>query len=286
MSELGLHPYQNTITVPRFLSRCILNTLSLNAFPIRETGGDAVLYYHQYGFSLRSAPREKIVVEDACHAFFAAATSGARSWSGQAALFSLPKFFATSGPAGALVVPNERLYERIKTRRDAAAPIEPELASWRRQVIASATTFGVESPVYKLLDSAYSLLSEYPQIDPECLHGFPSTLSQLEQAGAARRERLEAFRQQLGQDFPSFMFHSGGNNLPYALPYFGSSNRAKLQELSDALSAFDIHCGVYSVDVACSLYEPDYRPCLLIPCHQFVPLQLIKDICQLIKRSR
>jgi len=285
LTEMGLRKYQHTIAVPAFLSRCILNALTLNAFPVRGILGDAVFYYHQYGFRLRSGPRESLVVEDACHAFFSRPASGARSWCGQAAVISLPKFFATYGPVGALVLPDALTAERVRARRDAADEIDPVLAAWQRNVIIDATNCGRESRLFPLLDSAYALLTEYPKVDPEALAGFPTNLSELAAVGAARRARLEVFVERLNDAFPYFMLENGLDDLPYALPYFGSGDREILAKINSALSLLGVHSGIYSVDVARSLYNPEYRPCVLLPCHQEIPIECVKDLCKVIREA-
>lgn len=283
LEEMGLHRYRHTIAVPAFLSRCILNTLTLNAFPVRETQADAVLYHHQYGFRLRGAPREPIVLEDACHAFFSRPDSGARNWSGQAAVFSLPKFFSIAGPAGALVSSDLLLAERIRLRRDAADDIPNDLAAWRRAVIIDATNQGPASPVAHLLESAYGLLTEYPKPDPCTLAGFPQVRSGLAAVGEARQSRLEIFRECLGNRFPGQLLEHGLDDLPYALPYFGSGDPATLANIDQALSALGVHAGVYSLDIARSLYAPEFRRSVLLPCHHQIPAGCIKDICRVLK---
>jgi len=285
LAEMGFHPYRQTITVPKFLSRCILNALTLNAFPTHQAGGDALLYYHQYGYRLRSDAREPLVIEDACHAFFSRAESGARSWRGQVALISLPKFFSTHGPAGALIVFDLKLLDRIQARRDSSDQIDPALASWRREVIIDASVSGEGSPVHRLLESAYALLTEYPKVDPQTLSGFPGTLTALSAIGAARRERLELFAEELAEAFPHFMFEHGLDDLPYALPFFGSGDRSVLENIDSALSHLGLHCGIYSLDVARSSYDPEYRHCVLMPCHQDLPLEQIREISSIIRKE-
>jgi hypothetical protein len=285
LTEMGLQRYKHTIVVPAFLSRCILNALTLDAFPVRGTPGDAVLYYHQYGFRLRSVPREPLVLEDACHAFFSRPTSGARAWCGQAAVISLPKFFATYGPVGALVIPNILMAERIRARRDAAGEIDPTLATWQKKVIIDVTTHGRESQLFHLLESAYALLTVYPKVDPEALAGFPINLSELAAVGAARWARLEIFAESLDDTFPYFMLENGLNDLPYALPYFGSGDREILAKIENDLSLLGVQSGIYSVDIARSLYNPKYQPCVLLPCHQEIPIECVKDLCSVIRKT-
>lgn len=284
LAELGFDRNRHTIRVPPFLTRCILNALALDAFPVRQVGADAVLYYHPFGFRLRSAPREPVVVEDSVHAFFSSPISGARSWRGAACIFSLSKFFSTAGIVGALVVPDPRLAERIAARRDRAEDIDPVLATWRHDVIVGANVYGDDWPGVQLLDAAYSLLTEFPKVDPQTLVGFPADIAGLKACGIARRERLQLFADRLENWFPHFLLENGLDDLPFVLPYFGSDDRETLSKIDAELSRLGVRCrGIYALNVGGSLYEPEYRNGLLIPCHQYITLEIVEQICDVIR---
>jgi len=284
LAEIGFHRYRHTITVPTYVTRCILNALGLNAFPV-HAGGDAVLYYHPYGFRLRSSPRESVVVEDACHAFFTSPDSGERAWAGPVCIFSLSKFFSTAGIVGALVVPDPELARRLRVRRDSGRNINPVLAEWRREIIVGANVYGDDWSGTRLLDSAYALLTEFPRVEPQALAGFPGELAGLCAAGAARSARLQRFADLLGRTFPHFMLPRGLDDLPFVLPYFGSGERDALLAIDQKLLEMGVWCGgVYALNVSGSIYEPVYEDCLLIPCHQYMALDAVDAICDVIRQ--
>lgn len=286
LAESGFNRNRNTIMVPPFLTRCILNALALDAFPVRQSGADAVLYHHPYGLRLRSAPREALVVEDSVHAFFSSPVTGARRWSGAVAIFSLSKFFSTAGIVGALVIPDAELAKRIAARRDRAPNIDTELAAWRRDVIVRANYYGDSWAGTHLLDSAYSLLTEFPKVDPQTLDGIPTDIAGLKAAGTARRERLQLYADLLGGTFPHFIFENGIDDLPFALPYFGSGNREALSKIDADLLRLGVRCrGIYALNAGGSFYEPEYRDCLLIPCHQYIAIEVIEQICDVIRKG-
>ena len=278
-SELGLQPYQHRITVPRFLSRCILNSLNMNAFPVHEAGADAVLFYHQYGFRQRVTPREALVIEDACHCFFSGPQSGVRPWVGQGTAFSLPKFFSIHGPAGALVIQDRQLFRRVQKRRDGQSAIDPETELWRRKVIVAANS-GADT---HLLEGAYALLTEFPGPDLSALAGFPANIDELNRIGEMRAARLRLLAEGLGDEYPAFLMDLG-QDLPYALPYFGDGDRVRLGAIADRLTReLGIHAGLYHLDRRCNLYDPDFQPCVLLPCHQYVPETLLQNAISIIR---
>jgi hypothetical protein len=103
---------------------CVLDAVIRAAFPVdpadRPGGVSATLLIQQFGLVQAWRPKDR-VIEDICHAFYAAPDSGARDWAGDYAIVSLPKFFSLPGMAGAIVTRSAaiaaRLRERIGTHR-------------------------------------------------------------------------------------------------------------------------------------------------------------------------
>ncbi len=121
----GFHRYRHNLQVSPYLAVDVLAAITPSAFPVHlPADGDGILFYHQYGFPQRGRPTKSVVVEDVAHTFFASPATGARDWAGDAAIFSLPKFFAIGGSAGGLIVHDEALAERIRdaVREAPAAP--------------------------------------------------------------------------------------------------------------------------------------------------------------------
>lgn len=283
LQEAGFDRNRNTITVPRFLSRCILTALALDAFPIHEPGGDAILYYHPYGWRLREKPREPIVIEDATHAFFSGAGTGRREWRGQVGVFSLSKFFSLSGIAGVMVIPDATLAQRVRVRRDSFRDIDPAVAVWRREVIVETSLGGAHWETGYLLDSAYALLTEFPKVDPNALYGLPNDLAGIERVGSQRYAILERYAARLGARFPSALLGDGLNDLPFSLPYFSKNGRDALEKIDRALLDAGIRCrGVYLLDVSGSPYERRDRDGILLPCHSYLPDGVVDRICDVI----
>lgn len=282
LQERGFDRNRNTIAVPRYLTRCILNALTLDAFPVRDTEADAILYYHPYGIRLTAPPRENLVIEDATHSFFGSEATGAREWRGDCAIFSLSKFFSTSGIAGVLVVFDEIEAERIRKRRDSFPAIDPHVAAWRREVIVESNLQGAAWEGNRFLDSAYALLTEYPAVDPAALHGVPKDVDGLRAAGNARKAVLDRYAEKLGDAFPRHLFRNGTSDLPFALPYAGEK-QSPLVEIDRRLKGMGVNVrGVYQLNLSGSPYRRDERPALLLPVHQYLPLETVDEICSII----
>ena len=128
----GHERYRHSVAVPRMISACVLDAVIRRAFPVdaaRQQAADTTLLYHQYGFMQSARPQGR-VLEDISHSFFASASTGARPWAGDAAVFSLQKFFPLATMVGGLVVRDVDLARTVRDARDAY--VEPD-ANRRRE---------------------------------------------------------------------------------------------------------------------------------------------------------
>jgi len=270
LRALGLGRYRDRIAVPPYLSACVTDVLNRHAFPVHGTGGEATLLYHQYGLPQVFRP-EGPVLEDICHRFFETAATGARDWIGEAAVFSLPKFLGIAGMGGGLVVKNDRLARQIRTYRDEAEAELPGMRDWMRTVVSATYRDPSASPLAPLLEPAYALLTRYPRPDGADLAGFPEGPSGLAGIGERRSRvagRLLSALPDGAMPGPVRAALEGG--IPFAFPFFGSGDTDWLRDRDTALAEAGIHAGVYNVDVRMDMGRPDYRPCILVPCHQDV----------------
>jgi hypothetical protein len=262
LAARGLGRYRDRVRVPQYLSRCVINAVTHHAMPVLEGDASATLLYHQYGFEQRDVPLEGFVIEDIAHAFFATPASGERRWRSDAAIFSLPKFFGSAGLAGGVIVQDEALAAEIRDRAAAATRGDDGVRTWMRSIAAGVRgdPTGAEA---RWLDAVYELLYVFPLPDPADLVGVPQTLSGIAAVGAERAERVASLRAGLPRAGWEAM---GEPRVPYALPYF--DERPRLESIEEALTAAGIHAGLYHVDVRRDMFDPDYRPCILLPCHQ------------------
>ncbi|HYM00447.1 MAG TPA: hypothetical protein VEZ90_15945 [Blastocatellia bacterium] len=283
LRALEFNRNRHKLQVPPYLSRCVMNAVTESAFPVQAPQpADGVLFYHQYGASQCCSPRCDVVVEDIAHGFFASPDSGSRAWFGNAAIFSLPKFFGMSGLAGGLIIDPGETEERI---RDTVwnSPADPSgVRAWMRTTI-SGDSGEMAEPLF--VESAYELLLKLFRPDPRDLIGFPRSLDAIYSIGKERAERVSFFEQYFGENNKTFRSFRGSQDqtLPFALPYFGSGDPKALDRANRALEEQAIEAGIYHVDVRRNMYDPEYRPCLLIPCHQDIPMDLFESICATVR---
>ncbi len=282
----GFHRYRQNLQVSPYLAVDVLAAITPSAFPVHlPAEGDGILFYHQYGFPQRRRPTNSVVIEDVAHTFFASPSTGARDWAGEAAIFSLPKFFAMGGSAGGLIVHDEALADRIRetVRNTPAAP--PGVKDWMRRVSASPYRGDLAAPEVPFVGSAYELLLHFVSPEPEDLAGFPASIADIRQIGEARLERVRFFCSFFDVHGRSPGLWSDEEELlPFALPYFGSGKVQALERASVALEEQGVRAGTYHLDVNRNMYETDYQKCLLLPCHQNVSMETFEAICRTVQQ--
>jgi len=284
LQALGMHRYRNRLSVPPFISTCVLNSITPFAFPVDiDQNSDGILWYHQYGFPQRTAPLYPNVIEDCAHSFFSTANTGDRHWASDVAIFSLAKFFNLEGMAGGIIVSNPQLEEKLRGLVTKAPDDMPETRLWMRKIISNA--FDVEgAPLEKLfIDSAYALLLQFIKPDPYDLAGFPSSTDEIRAIGRKRRERMEFIVDFFGKKaFPETLLSNYEQLMPFAMPCFSISDPKQREKADDLLKEIGLHAGIYHVDVERDCRNPKYHPCLLLPCHQDVPLNKLEEACKII----
>lgn len=282
LAVCGWHRYHHQLVVPPYLSRCVVNAVTRDAFPVHfPQRGQGTLLYHQFGFPQRYRPRSGITIEDIAHSFYATPETGRRSWRG-AAIFSLPKFFGI-GMAGGLVLSDSKLALRV---REAAAVADSAVRDadriQARRIIWEARRSGASARTRQLLESAYEFIGSLGRPQPADLAGFPDSVAKIVELGRARMERVEYVRSCFGRTgWPAAFWPQRANIVPFAVPLFPRRS-ATVSAMAQALAGQEVTVGVYHIDVRRSMARPQYRPALLLPCHATVPLPALASACDLI----
>ena len=284
---MGLHRHQDSVRIPRFLSRCVVNAITWHALPIEGAEEVAAsLAYHQFGFPLVEPP-SGVLVEDIAHGFFANAATGSRSWLSDFAIFSLPKFFPTAGLVGGVVTRSSDQADEIRGLADLATPASPETLAWMRSVYVAAACHEPGTPLGESLwlDAMYELLYQHERPDAASVVGMPDTLARVREVGTARADRLRVFLDYFAGTHPPQLWQGLNDVIPFALPYFGRHGPAGLLRARSALRDEGVSVDIYHVDVRRSADSPDYRECLLLPGHQEIGMDSFEGICATVDRS-
>jgi hypothetical protein len=283
LTNFGLNRYRDRVAVPRITSACVLDAVIRRAFPIdaaeRDDAG-VTIFYPQFGVPQKEQDIHGRIVEDDCHAFFATSTSGARRWLGEAAAFSLSKFFSMNTMVGGLVVHNRTEAERLREQRDRHPHRNPRE---RSRIAAELSTFHPDgSPS---LQAIYLDKLINPNVCDDDLGGAPTSLSAISEIGGKRRKILDRYLRSLPRNFQPLDWSEVLQNcLPYVFPLVGDPEQ--LARIDARLSDIGIRAGVYQMDVARRMTAPALVPAVMVPCHEFVPDTVQEEVCRILSAAR
>lgn len=275
MRHAGLVRADSAIEISRFHSRCVINALTYHAIPvIAPAEAAACLLFHQFGFP-QTTPGRGFVIEDLAHAFYASPGSGERSWAGDFAIFSLPKFFGAAGLGGGIIARTPEQIAALRSSLDEFPRASDEVRAWMRRVYVDS--FAGDGGEDLWLAAMYELLFAFPAPDPPALAGVPATAGELAMAGARRAELVEIFRAHFPAAPPGLWPDSGV--VPYGLPFFARGgaelDRAQAEARAGGLAAEPLH-----IDVRRDMNASDYRRCLLLPAHHEVERERFESVCR------
>lgn len=262
LQQLGLNRYRDVVAMPRMISACVLEAIVPHAFPqdsAIKAQAAAHIVYHQYGIRQGHVP-DGIVIEDLCHAFFHADPLWRRG-AAVAAVFSLPKFFATSGMAGGVVTRDAALANALRNRRDVSPPRSDADRMRDASIFRDLAAAGPGS-----LHHLYADRYLDPRAHGADLHGLPDQSAGFAAEALARRARAA----ELLASWPATLLPDGWaaflpEDAPFLWPLFGEAS--ELAIIAAQLPAFGISTGIYQIDVNRDAANPCFQPALMLPLH-------------------
>ncbi len=271
LQELGLSRYRDVVAMPRMISACVLEAIVPHAFPqdsAIKSPAAAHIVYHQYGIRQAHVP-DGVVIEDLCHAFFHADPMWRRG-AAIAAVFSLPKFFTTSGMVGGVVTRDAALARALRDRRDAPPP--------RSDAARAKDTAAFRDPASAGPGALHHLYADRyldARAHAEDLRGLPDRADNFSGEAEARRARAAELLSHLSAaSLPLGWSAFLPGDAPFLWPLFGDMGALKAAAAS--LPAFGIATGLYQIDVARDAANPCYQPALMLPLHRAAWPQIIK----------
>lgn len=277
--QLGLNRYRNRIAMSPMISTCVVEAVAYHAFPVDAAAAgefDATLVYHQYGF-MQAVSLAGRVVEDICHSFYAAPTTGRRVWLGEFAVFSLPKFFSTSSPVGGLIVHDRNQAEGLRSRRDSNPQRSIQQQDEESHIFRD---WGEFSELAKAELYLSRLLN--PRVSDSELGGLPNHVSDIASEGRRRSEIIELYCDAAGDhSCPDGWHEMMREHPPYAFPVGGKE--AQLLDVRSRLHEMGVETDIYSIDIARNMRSPKFGRMLLLPCHGAVPPAVVTEIASILR---
>ncbi|MFI5363798.1 MAG: DegT/DnrJ/EryC1/StrS family aminotransferase [Elusimicrobiota bacterium] len=258
------------VLVPRWMDYSVYRTMMGSCFPATDPRSQAsvLMAYHQFGFpeNMRRIMeyadfRKMVVIEDCAHACASSFEGRPLGSIGRFGVFSFSKFvfcYALGGVAYA----DPAFEDWLRRRHAGASPALGRMLEGVKLLDEYWTSRHGEAPfVAKLRKAAYSLYEDAPAPAERNIRLW---LAKRDAELAARRLNyrrvLEAARSwgicdglEAEGIAPSW--------IPLLVP------EAKITAIVSAIQAAGIRAGGGRFDVARFFIEPDYRPCVLLPCH-------------------
>lgn len=262
---LGCSRHRDHVLVPKFMGRCILNSLNRFALPVETPTPRTrlVVAVHQFGIrhDLEAVRRECAAqgwryVEDSPCGFEPTEGLGPGAW---AKFIGLSKVL----PAvkGALVLSDDADLLAFFTRKRR----ETSLWSWPVFLtMAMLRARGRVSEYSVAADAAYELYLACRGENAVIRGNMWFALGQLDRVAAGAQERVGHIAARLG---PRVLMPDT-RRLPYVVPFFPTGDPGGTQAVFGS-HGFD--ATLYHVDVARNLLAPRFERALLLPVHRGIP---------------
>ncbi len=253
------------VLVPPWLGTWVYITMHKYCFPTTEVSPRirGILLYHQWGFPqrvkevLRFAKKHRLfVIEDCAHAFEGYYGGKRLGTFGDAAIFSLAKFFPCV-VGGAVYTSNPSI------RKFAVSEIPLRFGPLEQVAFAQRMRYDKNPSAQNLieLERQYAIYDRLRVCHPQALR-----ISEDAVAGGAIKKR-KAHAKLLQEEFdPKDRFGLFEDDVaPWIIPLFFTKER--MRRVVAALAKKGVESGTFHFDVKRNMFDPDYRECVALPCH-------------------
>jgi dTDP-4-amino-4,6-dideoxygalactose transaminase len=261
----ALRDRSDELLVPRWLGAPVYAVIHPFCFPTTTMNERVrgVLVYHQWGFpqdmeALQGfcTAKKLFLIEDCAHAFDSYYKGTRVGMFGDAALFSLSKFFPS--------VVGGALYTRqAPLRAFAEERYADDDTALSKETFANCFAFDRRPTAHNNRD----LLRNYAVYDrlTRC-PAFSTAVARFEVAHGAskmRRHHYAAYQKAFAKSVPDVPPEEVA---PWVVPFFASEGRCK--KIVTALETAGVQSSVYHFDRNRNMLAPNFVPCVPLPCHQ------------------
>ena len=272
MEFLGLSRHRDHVLVPKFLGRCIGNTLNRFALPVESPtpATRLVLVVDQYGLrqdvkSIRQECeiRKCVYVEDSPYGLGAAETLGPGSL---ARFVGLTKILPVV-QGGMMICENPELIKWVKKKRDETSRwswlVWGSMAFLRHQRMSSSHS--------AIAEAAYELYVEARGGNRFLRGNIMSALKKVDSLGAEEKRRWQLLEARLGSRIlmPDF------RKLGYVAPFLANGQSEMIEPLF-AKEGFDGTS--YHIEMNRNLFSPRYEKVFLIPINPRIKMKFFEKL--------
>lgn len=278
------------VLVPPYMPKCMLDTIAECAVPTLHVSSatKAVLLVHQYGYPQKmnevmtfARKHNLLIIEDSASSFGSSYKSQMVGTFGDVAIFTFPKAFQTI-LGGCLVTEDTQVLEYAR-----AYLKKQDTFVWRCVSTLALLPLVFDIPTMRpwirrlanhLVLVAYSQFKFFPNPNKRVCHLFPKTREDFLHQIETRKRNLAIFKSHFAGTpaYPSSI-EEDADVVPFFIPYFASYE--EIPTLLRALSAKGIESEQYHFDVNRNMFNPQYVPSIIVPCHQGLSEKQMHMIC-------
>lgn len=273
------------VLVPHWLGTWVYMMMHKFCFPATTISEETkiLLVYHQWGFPQNMdkimafvKAHNLVVIEDCAHAFESYYKGKKVGTFGDAAIFSLAKFFP-SVMGGAIYSKNKKIHAfvREKIRIEDNPNLAADALKNRKAFDASPNT---KNSI--LLEQYYAVYDKMLACPP-----YSEAVARNEMARGLLGNRERNFNL-LKEAFAKQGYMKGlekENVLPWIVPLF--LPKKLNQKVAQALINQGIESGVFHFDLNRNMLEPDFRECIGVPVHQGISEKEMVKIISIIQKA-
>ncbi|MFH1662264.1 MAG: DegT/DnrJ/EryC1/StrS family aminotransferase [Candidatus Falkowbacteria bacterium] len=276
------------ILVPDFLCQSILNIINTTGFPVKylDKKTKAVLLLHQWGYpqdmdKILPIIKENnlFIIEDCAHGFSSKYKGKTIGTFGDLAVFSFSKMFPTY-TGGALISKNRELINIIKENRNKKNNIHNKLFN----ILATKTakkSFN-EKKWRSILDIIYLKSVNYPNASKKSINLMPKNIDDFSELLNNRNKNYSYIIKNIKQEYLIPDLDKSIESSPMAIPVFIQLDKLNLAQ--EKLKQKNIEAEILHFDINRNMFNPDYRKCLAIPCHQNLNINQLNNINNIINK--
>jgi hypothetical protein len=275
--------HRNSISIPKYLSKCVLDAITDCAFPKwLPDQTHALLYYHQYGyiqncnFLQNISQRYELIIEDCAHTFFYKSNLGIPS------IVSFSKFFNV-GCGGALIIDSQQEKDEILALRDSQLSLSVEKEKFvQKGFFANLKKYNLSKEIITSLPVIYAMILTYIRPLTSTISNLPMTINALMSVRQERLDRFEILKNHIVNK-KAREYLKEFQEPPFIVPCCFAEHNL-MHRLIRELSSIDVQGAIYHIDLNKNQFAPMYEPATIIPCHQNIPISTMKRMAEIVKK--
>ncbi|OGL46123.1 MAG: hypothetical protein A2W05_09715 [Candidatus Schekmanbacteria bacterium RBG_16_38_10] len=276
------------ILVPPYVGQCVLSALSRTSFPTMTPSirTKAILAFHQFGFPqnltvIESEARSRgwTILNDCANTLFTKINEQYLIEWGDFTIISLSKLYPC-GLGGGFYSRQQEIHEKVFSGHKEVSCARRTIADQALKKLIEINRGSYETETIIELNSLYGYLPDLIAFPETAYSGLPSSMNDVDKDINHRKKLYNLALNMFENNVP----FCDGEVVPFAIPISGK--KEQLLSLSEKIQGrFGACAPVLHFDYARNILKPDYRPALVIGCHDEWNDDIVHRVFELIKKE-